>query len=535
MATEGTTDFDPTTEEGQVDINDEEYETLLPDDNVDKQGLFDKLTRKYGRRARDAMRSLRDKFKSKNPHTPIPEYLQMESLGVRSDLTADLIKDLRERYPSLNLAPLDFQIGDKGQVQVRESGRKKWHNLYQRKNSHLLNNQLPKGVTNALGTPNLTMLSTSTQKETEVAQRAFIRGVSRPGYKVALRSAIRLQEECKEKLNQLEVVEEEKSKQLEELPSNSDATGGLMSHLRRISAEKEALKKEIQENNITIDDLTRQLDAVTKDEGGITKLLDDFKEDNIALQSRIEELEEEFIKQNRLTTASHTAEIADFKARLSKLLEEKSSVRNQLKIAVNEAAGKDVELQRLGKELMESVDRERQVMVDKAVAGEQIRQLQQAVEDLEYEIDRQRVIIEDQTRPEEEREAAKREIEALQERLVELQTQIEGKEKELGLTTKEKVKRALLKYGIPLAFAVAISSVVGVILSALKATGAGVKKLGSGLTDLGKKMAAGLPGLLGSVVSLALRAGGELLKFVGNNIWILVVAIGVVLLKKMKS
>ncbi|XP_031567952.1 myosin-4-like [Actinia tenebrosa] len=365
------------------------------------------------------------------------------------------------------------------------------------------------------------MLSTLTQKETEVAQRAFIRGVSKPGYKDALRSAIRLQEECQEKLNQLEAVEEEKSKQLEELPSNSDATGGLMSYLRRISAEKEALKKEIQENNITIDDLTHQLDAVTKDEGGITKLLDDFKEDNIALQSRIEELEEEFIKQNRLTTASHAAEIADFRARLSKLLEEKSSVRNQL--------------QRLGKELMESVDRERQVMVDKAVAGEQIRQLQQAVEDLEYEIDRQRVIIEDQTRPEEEREAAKREIEALQERLVELQTQIEGKERELGLTTKEKIKKLLVKYGVPLAFAVAISSVVGVILSALKATGAGVKKLGNGLTDLGKKMAAGLPGLLGSVLGLALRAGGELLKFVGNNIWILVVAIGVVLLKKMKG
>ena len=28
-------DFDPTTEEGQVDINDEEYDSLIPNDNVD--------------------------------------------------------------------------------------------------------------------------------------------------------------------------------------------------------------------------------------------------------------------------------------------------------------------------------------------------------------------------------------------------------------------------------------------------------------------------------------------------------------------
>ena len=48
-------------------------------------------------------------------------------------------------------------------------------------------------------------------------------------------------------------------------------------------------------------------------------------------------------------------------------------------------------------------------------------------------------------------------------------------------------------------------------------------------------MAVALPGLLGSVLSLVLRTGGELLKFLGNNIGILVVAIGMVFLKKMKA
>jgi hypothetical protein len=108
------------------------------------------------------------------------------------------------------------------------------------------------------------------------------------------------------------------------------------------------------------------------------------------------------------------------------------------------------------------------------------------------------------------------------------------RERELGLTTKEKIKRALLKYGLPTALAVGIASVVGVIISMLKGAGNGVKKMGVAIKNLGKKMAAAIPGLIGSVLSLALKTGGELLKFVENNIWILVVAIGMVLLKKLK-
>ena len=57
----------------------------------------------------------------------------------------------------------------------------------------------------------------------------------------------------------------------------------------------------------------------------------------------------------------------------------------------------------------------------------------------------------------------------------------------------------------------------------LKGAGSGVKKLVVGLANLGKKMAATIPGLLESVLSLVLRTGGELLKFVGRNNWILVV------------
>jgi ABC-type histidine transport system ATPase subunit len=92
-----------------------------------------------------------------------------------------------------------------------------------------------------------------------------------------------------------------------------------------------------------------------------------------------------------------------------------------------------------------------------------------------------------------------------------------------------------LKYGLPTVLAVGIASAIGVIISMLKSAGSGLKTMGVALKNLGKKMAPAVPGLLGSVISLILKTGGELLKFVGNNIWILVVALGMVFMKEIKK
>ena len=128
---------------------------------------------------------------------------------------------------------------------------------------------------------------------------------------------------------------------------------------------------------------------------------------------------------------------------------------------------------------------------------EQLRQRDQAMEDLERQIGEQREILNDSARTEEEHAAAERELETLQERVTELQGQKDNLERELGLTTKEKIKRALLKLGIHLTYAAAIASAVGVIISMLKGTGSAVKKVGAGLANLGKKMAATHPGSIG--------------------------------------
>ena len=235
-------------------------------------------------------------------------------------------------------------------------------------------------------------------------------------------------------------------------------------------------------------------------------------------------------------------QLSEHQEELDQAQTEREEIQEQIETAApEEVAGLRRELSEKGAEiarLKTTIDgalAERQRILQKtAVLEEQLRQRDQGIEDLERQIGEQREILNDSARTEEEHAAAERELEALQERVEELQGQKDNLERELGLTTKEKIKRALLKYGVPLAFAVGITSAVGVIISMLKGTGSAVKKVGAGLANLGKKMAAALPGLLGSALSLVLRTGGELLKFVGNNIWILVVALGAVFLKRLR-
>ncbi|XP_031557563.1 tropomyosin-like, partial [Actinia tenebrosa] len=206
------------------------------------------------------------------------------------------------------------------------------------------------------------------------------------------------------------------------------------------------------------------------------------------LKETMDEREEEYMKQYRLLTDSNKRESKELNRRIDILVHERNDARRNFDRAVRDIGDRDAELRRVTAKLEASVMQERRLNAEIIAKEEQLRQTTQAIEDLEHEMDRRREIIEDHTRAEREREAAQAQIGTLEERVAELQAHKEGLEKELGLTTKEKVKRFLMKYGIPLAFAVAISSVVGVILSTLNAAGKGAKamgkKLGNGLTDL---------------------------------------------------
>ena len=65
-------DFDPLTEEGQVDINDEEYESIINDD-VDPGGFRDAMIRRFGNRLRGGYREMKRMWQSRNPGKSVPE------------------------------------------------------------------------------------------------------------------------------------------------------------------------------------------------------------------------------------------------------------------------------------------------------------------------------------------------------------------------------------------------------------------------------------------------------------------------------
>ena len=170
----------------------------------------------------------------------------------------------------------------------------------------------------------------------------------------------------------------------------------------------------------------------------------------------------------------------------------------------------------------------------KIILEEQIRQRDQAIEDLENQAENIRTQLADENITEEARGQLQNELTAMEDRLAELNNERTQIEEELGMSRKEKIKRALIKYGVPTLIATSIAVTIGLIFKAFAGLGSGVKALGGGLKSLGTKIASSIPGLLGSVLSLALKAGGEVLKFVGNNVWILVIAIGAVLLKQLQ-
>ena len=90
-----------------------------------------------------------------------------------------------------------------------------------------------------------------------------------------------------------------------------------------------------------------------------------------------------------------------------------------------------------------------------------------------------------------------------------------------------KLRAIFRKYGFTVAAVVlAVGATVRAVVSALSESLARVaKNVGSGLKNIGKTLSSLLLGLLGSIVSFVFRAAGEVVKFLGENVWILIVAV----------
>ena len=98
----------------------------------------------------------------------------------------------------------------------------------------------------------------------------------------------------------------------------------------------------------------------------------------------------------------------------------------------------------------------------------------------------------------------------------------------------ERVKDIFKKYGVTLtaisfAAGTTIGAVIGVLTRGLKATG---KALGNGLKELSKKFASLLPGLLGAIVSFLFKAAGQVVGFLAEHTWLIILAVVAFLLEQ---
>ena len=79
-----------------------------------------------------------------------------------------------------------------------------------------------------------------------------------------------------------------------------------------------------------------------------------------------------------------------------------------------------------------------------------------------------------------------------------------------------------------LAAGVTIGAVIATITNALKAMG---KQMANGLKALGAKAASALPGLIGAIVSFLFKTSGQVLGFLAEHTWLLILAVVVFLVE----
>ena len=89
---------------------------------------------------------------------------------------------------------------------------------------------------------------------------------------------------------------------------------------------------------------------------------------------------------------------------------------------------------------------------------------------------------------------------------------------------KGRVKNIFKKYGWTLqAVVLAAGLVLGAVaLAAMNGLKAGTKAVGNGFKVIGKKLGSLLTGLIGSIASFTFRSAGQVLSFLGEHAWLLI-------------
>jgi len=116
-------DFDPTTAEGQEDLNttvDEDYDSLIPNDGVGRESWNEMISNRFGRGARYVKERLIDLWKTRNPGRAVPEYMELQNLPVEDSSTDRLRLDtLLSKYPDLDENLIRVSTNEEGKQVIR--------------------------------------------------------------------------------------------------------------------------------------------------------------------------------------------------------------------------------------------------------------------------------------------------------------------------------------------------------------------------------------------------------------------------------
>ena len=105
------------------------------------------------------------------------------------------------------------------------------------------------------------------------------------------------------------------------------------------------------------------------------------------------------------------------------------------------------------------------------------------------------------------------------------------------MSLRDRIKAIFKKHGFTLtAIVIAVTVVISVLAANLKngLTTLGSKFVGT-LKDVGRKLGQILPGLVGAIASFIFKAAGEAIGFLAKNAWLLIVAVVVYFVEKLKN
>ena len=210
-----------------------------------------------------------------------------------------------------------------------------------------------------------------------------------------------------------------------------------------------------------------------------------------------------------------------------KLATEHQAKRKQLDVLAKAGQQAQKLQQDINKTILSKGETERRLGQLKAQkdAIQPLDELKQKAAELNEHITEDLRIIEDQNTSPSEREAVRQRLATRKKELELLNEEIEARERQRPLL--QRVREIFRKYGWTMQ---AVVLAVGLVLGALALAGlnglkAGTKAVGRGLKAVGQKLGYLLPGLIGSIVSFIFKAAGQVLSFLGEHAWLLILAV----------